>query len=151
MRKAIPKSLRAQVAARAHYICEYCLIAEEDTFFGCEVDHIISIKHGGTNDFQNLAYACLACNRAKGSDLASLSSTGELTAFYHPRKNHWELHFLLDGTQFIPLSSQGEVTIEIFKMNLIERLVERNTLSRIGRYLSEEAFNYLEKGDLAFE
>jgi 5-methylcytosine-specific restriction endonuclease McrA len=36
------------------------LIAEEDTFFGREVEHIISLKHGGSSDLENLAYACLS-------------------------------------------------------------------------------------------
>ncbi len=43
-------------------LCEYCLIHEDDTFFGCEVDHIISQKHGGPTEPENLAYACLPCN-----------------------------------------------------------------------------------------
>jgi hypothetical protein len=55
----ISAELRRLVAARAEGLCEYCLIHEEDTFFGCEVDHIISEKHGGSTDAGNLAYACL--------------------------------------------------------------------------------------------
>jgi hypothetical protein len=39
--------LRRLVAARAKHICEYCRIAEADTFLGCAVDHIVSEKHGG--------------------------------------------------------------------------------------------------------
>ncbi|WP_228061189.1 HNH endonuclease [[Phormidium] sp. LEGE 05292] len=46
-RPSIPQNLRQLVAKRADYLCEYCLIAEEDTFLGCQVDHIISVKHGG--------------------------------------------------------------------------------------------------------
>ena len=42
----ISAELRRQVAARASRRCEYCLIHEEDTFFGCHVDHIVSEKHG---------------------------------------------------------------------------------------------------------
>jgi len=60
------------VVARADHLCEYCLIHEEDTFFGCEVDHIISEKHGGPTTADNLADACVFCNRAKGSDVASI-------------------------------------------------------------------------------
>lgn len=41
----IRAELRRQVVARAEGICEYCLIAEDDTFYGCEADHIISEKH----------------------------------------------------------------------------------------------------------
>jgi hypothetical protein len=44
--------LRWLVVARAESICGYCLIAEEDTFFGCTIDHIISEKHGGGHERQ---------------------------------------------------------------------------------------------------
>jgi hypothetical protein len=53
----IPADLRRLVVARAEGICEYCLIAEEDTFYGCEVDHIISEKHSGSTTADNLAFA----------------------------------------------------------------------------------------------
>ena len=42
MSSYINAALRRLVATRAEYLCEYCLIHEEDAFFGCEVDHIIS-------------------------------------------------------------------------------------------------------------
>ena len=61
--------LRRQVAEQADSHCEYCLIAEAETFFGCEVDHIISEKHGGATQLDHLAYACAFCNRHKGSDI----------------------------------------------------------------------------------
>ena len=87
--------LRQLVVTRAEAICEYCLIAEEDTFFGCELDHIISEKHGGPTSAENLAFACVACNQMKGSDIASIDwETGELTRLYHPRTDKWSHHFL---------------------------------------------------------
>ena len=63
----VSAELRRLVVARADSLCEYCLIHEEDTFFGCEVDHIVSEKHGGQTDAQNLALACLFCKRNKGA------------------------------------------------------------------------------------
>ena len=68
----IGADLRRLVALRAERLCEHCLIHEDDTFYGCEVDHIISEKHGGPTREDNLAYACLFCKRNKGSDIASL-------------------------------------------------------------------------------
>jgi hypothetical protein len=56
--------------------CEYYLIHESDAAFAHEVDHIISRKHGGQDSEDNLAYACFACNRFKGSDLGSLGPEG---------------------------------------------------------------------------
>jgi len=53
----IPAELRRLVIARAASRCEYCGIAEADTYFGCEVDHIVSEKHGGLTEEVNLALA----------------------------------------------------------------------------------------------
>jgi 5-methylcytosine-specific restriction endonuclease McrA len=68
----ISAELRRLVERRAEGICEYCLIAEVDTFYGCEVDHINSEKHGGETIDSNLAKACVYCNQAKGSDIGSI-------------------------------------------------------------------------------
>lgn len=68
----ISPDLRLQVAERANSQCEYCLIHEDDTYWGCQVDHIISEKHDGPTRLDNLAYACVYCNRYKGSDIGSI-------------------------------------------------------------------------------
>ena len=60
----IPAELRRLVIARAASICEYCLVAEEDTFLRLEVDHVIGEKHRGPTTADNLACACFHCNRA---------------------------------------------------------------------------------------
>ena len=58
-----------QINERAYHVSEYCLVHEDDTFWGCQVDHIISRKHGGATEPGNLAWACACCNNTKGSDL----------------------------------------------------------------------------------
>lgn len=108
----IGADLRRRVVARANRLCEYCLIQEEDTFFGCEVDHVISQKHGGPTDEENLALACLICNRNKGSDIASLSpETGELVRLFNPRTDRWPEHFGIgqDGVTIIALTLSARV------------------------------------------
>lgn len=132
--------LRRLVAARADHLCEYCLIAEEDTYFGCEVDHVISLKHGGATQADNLAYACAFCNRHKGSDIASISSkTGSLVRFYNPRVDRWADHFEVDGGYIKAVSEIGEATARILGFNDAERILEREALSAVGRYPSESA------------
>jgi hypothetical protein len=138
--KYISPELRNLVASRANYVCEYCLISEEDTFFGCQVEHIISRKHGGHSEPANLAYACVFCNRFKGSDIASLSAeTSELTRFFNPRTDRWREHFILIEITIIPNTAIAEATVRILQMNSEERLLEREILRRRGRYLSESA------------
>lgn len=136
----INAALRRLVATRAEGLCEYCLINEEDAFFGCEVDHIISEKHGGQTAADNLAYACAFCNRSKGSDIGSIvQQTGSFVRFFHPRNDQWATHFVLDGATIVALSEIGEVTARILDFNNEERLFERQTLQSIGRYPSAAA------------
>ncbi|HEY6333776.1 MAG TPA: HNH endonuclease signature motif containing protein [Blastocatellia bacterium] len=140
----VSKELRSLVATRAHYLCEYCLIHEDDTFLGCAVDHIISLKHGGPTVPENLAYACPFCNRYKGSDIASLSREGGgLVRFFNQRIDRWGDVFRLDKSAIQPLSDIGEVTARILKFNESERILERERLAEIGRYPSREALEYL--------
>ena len=140
MSSYVSAELRKRVAERAHHLCEYCLISEADTYFGCEVDHIISEKHGGLTEFENLAYACWFCNRYKGSDIGSIDwEESVLCRFYNPRSDRWSDHFFLDGMAIQPLTSIGRVTERIFRFNTQERLLERKALNEVGRYPGESA------------
>jgi hypothetical protein len=131
----VSAELRRLVAKRAEQRCEYCLIHEDDTFFGCEVDHVVSVKHGGATEEDNLAYACVVCNRRKGSDLGSLlRRTGELIRFFNPRTDDWEAHFELSGARIEPRTDIGEATLSIFGFNDEERILEREELISQGRY-----------------
>src|SRR5947199_9182781 len=88
MSSYIPASLRRLVTERAEGLCEYCLIHESDTFFGCQIEHIISEKHGGPTEAANLALACIFCNRFKGTDIATLApATGQLCRLFNPRSD----------------------------------------------------------------
>ena len=131
----IPAEMRRLVTGRAGRRCEYCLIHEDDTYFGCEVDHVVSEKHGGPTVVENLSYACLVCNRYKGSDLGSiLVPSGDLIRFFHPRIDAWSDHFTLEGAIIKPRTTIGQVTERIFRLNAAERLMEREALRIIGRY-----------------
>ncbi len=63
MTSYIPAELRRLVAERAAGRCEYCRIKESDTFYGCQIDHIIAEKHDGETIESNLAFTCTYCNR----------------------------------------------------------------------------------------
>jgi hypothetical protein len=134
MARWISAELRQTIADRAKQLCEYCLIAETDTFYGCQVDHIISLKHGGSSDPDNLAFACTLCNRAKGSDIGSISKSGDFTRFFNPRTDRWLDHFRLEGATIHQLTLIGEVTVRIFGFNDSARLHEREEMIRFGKY-----------------
>jgi hypothetical protein len=82
MNRHVSEALRQRVRSRAGQVCEYCLMAIADTFFGGEVDHIVSVKHGGPTAADNLAYACHLAIETKGviSD-RSMSRQGNWSGF----------------------------------------------------------------------
>jgi hypothetical protein len=140
MSNRIDFETRQIFASRANFVCEYCLVAEEDAYFRFQIEHIISRKHGGPSTLENLALACVFCNRYKGSDIATLSpETGELVGLYHPRTHSWTNHFCLNGVVIKPLTDIGEATVRILQMNHNDQLLEREILSRRKRYPSEGA------------
>ena len=144
MSRYISENVRRLVAARAEYLCEYCLVHEDDTFFGCEVDHVISVKHGGPTEADNLAYACAFCNRQKGSDIGSiLWRIGEFIRFFTPRVDRWADHFRLDGATIEPLTGIGEVTARILGFNNSDRILERQALIAMGRYPTASALEHM--------
>jgi 5-methylcytosine-specific restriction endonuclease McrA len=94
LRPEIPDDLRERVAVRAKRRCEYCLLHEEHSYWPHQIDHVISLKHGGPSQFENLAYSCLRCNAWKGSDIGS-------------RKSFWQDHFVMRGFVIEPLTAEG--------------------------------------------
>jgi len=56
-------STRASVQERAGHRCEYCQLHQEDSPLAVlHVEHIVPRIHGGTDDLDNLALACIDCN-----------------------------------------------------------------------------------------
>ncbi|MAU10626.1 MAG: HNH endonuclease [Anaerolineaceae bacterium] len=99
---AIPERFRQSVRERANNCCEYCRLPEAAGTLPFHVDHIIPVKHGGTDDLDNLCLACFKCNAHKSHDLAGFDpETGELTRLYHPRKQTWKDHFVLRDDMYI--------------------------------------------------
>jgi len=126
----IPVKLRKLVAQRANHACEYCLLPQKASFFVFQIEHIISKKHGGASEVQNLAYSCPICNRNKGTDLGTLSGNPQvLTRFFHPRNDNWEAHFTLDSSgEIIPNSEIGKATIAGLDLNNVESVIDRKKL-----------------------
>jgi hypothetical protein len=138
----VPAALRRLVADRAEHLCEYCLIHEDDTFFGCQIEHIVSEKHGGATVAENLAFACVFCNQAKGSDIGSISAgSGQLVRLFDPRRDAWSAHFQLavDGVTIEWLTDAGEVTARLLRFNHPDRVLERRALRSAGRFPSAAA------------
>lgn len=131
---AISQQLRREIRARAGGRCEYCRIHEDLLLAGCEVDHIVSRKHGGATELSNLALSCARCNRAKGTDIGSIHpASGAFTRLFNPRMDRWDENFVIDGPRIVGLTPVGQVTVALLRFNDDERLLERILLHQAGR------------------
>jgi hypothetical protein len=74
------------VAERAVYHCEYCHAPESVFNFPFEVEHIIPQSRGGSDDLNNLALACHACNLFKSDFETGRDEENEADIrLFHPR------------------------------------------------------------------
>ena len=110
---------RESVRQRAGGRCEYCRLPDaalDSADF--HVEHIVARKHGGSDNEDNLAWACIFCNLYKGPNLASLDpDTGELTRLFHPRQDRWEDHFRIDDASIIGITAVGRTTCWLLELN----------------------------------
>lgn len=65
-RQPIPRKLRHEVFMRDGYRCRECGASKDET--SLEIDHIVPVARGGTNDIDNLQTLCRECNRMKHTD-----------------------------------------------------------------------------------
>lgn len=123
------------VRRRAGFRCEYCLISEALYPGRYEIEHVVPRQHGGPTTAGNLAYACIHCNRHKGTNLAGidwLTSRTKLVRLYNPRRHRWTRHFVWDGARVIGRTGIGRVTVEVLAMNDPLRVALREQLIAEG-------------------
>lgn len=65
VKNSLPKKLRFEVFQRDNHTCQYCGRSPPKVIL--EVDHIIPISSGGTDELSNLTTSCFDCNRGKGN------------------------------------------------------------------------------------
>ena len=135
MSERVDRALRAAVAERAAHCCEYCGLPDDIALVPHQPDHIVATKHGGPTRFDNLAYACYACNHRKGSDIASLDpQSGVVTRLFHPRADQWAEHFRWDAAIITPLTAIGRTTATLLRLNDPQRVVMRANLIQRGHF-----------------
>ena len=134
-KSSVPERIRRQVQERAQGRYEYCLIHEADMYYPHEPDHVIAEKHGGPTSLDNLAWACLYCNRFKSSDLASVDPTSQTVVFlFNPRTQKWKRHFRLNGARIEGITSSGRATVALLHLNDAERVAYRLGLIALSHY-----------------
>ncbi len=131
----LPLQVRRFIFKRAFHLCEYCLLHESDSYLPHQIEHIISQRHEGGNDVENLACACFFCNRAKGTDLSTVLLPGlEVVRLYRPRTDVWLDHFEISNSLILPKTDIGRATEKVLRLNTPDRVEERYALLNKGSF-----------------
>lgn len=71
------------------------------SFHPFPIDHILTVSLAGTNDLNNLAYACQHCNNCKYNKVEYIDPlTGKKVPLFHPRQQKWSEHFIWSPEDF---------------------------------------------------
>src|SRR5687768_1653760 len=90
----LPLPLRGVVQERARGLCEYCHSQSDVTGHEFTVDHILPTAHGGTDEIDNLCFACSGCNTYKQVRVeATDPRTVRVVPLFNPRRDQWDEHF----------------------------------------------------------
>ena len=128
-------SQRQRVWDRAAGCCEYCRMPQELDVQPFEIDHIRARKHAGATVIANLALSCFPCNSYKGSNVAGYDPDGcGLQPLFNPRQDEWNDHFEWDVALIRGKTPIGRVTIEVLRINLLERVEHRRLLMLAGLF-----------------
>ena len=129
------QDLARLVWRRANRRCEYCRLPSSAYPLPFHVDHVVARQHGGETVEDNLALACLHCNRHKGPNIAGLdAATGEVVRLFNPRRDQWVDHFEWNGSELVGRTMIGKVTVEVLAINEPDFLVVRATLVSEGSF-----------------
>lgn len=112
-------SLELREKVRLHYssCCAYCGVSEIDVGGLLEIEHFQPTSKGGTDDFENLVYACTICNRYKANYWPD-EAVSENLRILHPGTDKIEEHVaeLTNGT-LIGITEQGWFHVNWLHLN----------------------------------
>jgi hypothetical protein len=113
-RDSLPRKLVRRVRQAAQSRCGYRRCPQDLVPATFEIEHIIPLARGGTNEESNLWLSCPLCNRHKGDRVAAIDpETGSESALFHPRLERWSEHFRWseDGLRIVGLTPTGRATV----------------------------------------
>lgn len=127
---------KQRIRERAGNCCEYCRLAEAGRLARFHIDHIIAVKHDGTDADDNLCLACPKCNAHKGDNVAAFDPlTRDATKLYDPRQQTWNEHFKINPDATLAgLTPEGRTSIRVLRINDTERVKQRFGEMTVGDY-----------------
>jgi len=123
------------VSGRAGQRCEYCRMHQDLQGAVFHVEHILPVSGGGTDEFDNLAWACPGCNLTKATRNSVLDPvSGQGVRLFHPRQDQWADHFAWQRYQLVGLTPIGRALVTAFNLNHERRVRIRQVEARFGLF-----------------
>jgi len=136
MGPAITPEQREAIRRRYEFRCGYCGVHESEIGSELEIDHFRPLSKGGTDDLDNLVYACPACNRIKGDFWPAEGE--EVQRLLHPLLDDVDQHYYQasDGT-LLPVTATGAFHISRLRLNRAPLITLRNARLERARLYQE--------------
>lgn len=116
----ISEEVQNRIRVAAQNRCGYCLSHQQYVLGKLEIEHIVPIAKGGTDEEENLWLACRLCNGYKGTKMTAHDPlTGQIVSLFNPRKQQWKRHFQWseDGARIIGRTRIGRATVIALHLN----------------------------------
>ena len=118
-RRERERYVETRVAGR----CAYCRMHQSLQGATFHVEHVVPQSRGGHSQLDNLAWACPSCNLHKANRVEALDpDTGNQAPLFHPRSDHWEMHFRWDGYELVGPTPVGRATVAALRLNHLRRI-----------------------------
>jgi AhpD family alkylhydroperoxidase len=114
MGRYIPVNVERRVRIAAQNRCGYCLSPQHLVMARLEIEHIVPLAKGGTDNKSNLWLACPICNRHKSDKITAVDpETGDEVRLFNPRSQVWSDHFEWsnDGIRIIGKTATDRATV----------------------------------------
>ena len=120
---------KAPVRECAQNTCEYCTLRQDDSpLAALHIEHIVPKIHGGTDNPDNLALACIDCNLHKGTYLTGIDPhTNEVTELFRPRRQNWDDYFEWRGIHLIGKTAIDRTTVRVLNINSEDQIALRSS------------------------
>ena len=116
----ISDDVRRRVRERAGNRCGYCLSPQHLVLGWLEIEHIIPVARGGSDEEENLWLSCRLCNNFKSTQVDALDpDTNSRVRLFDPRRQDWWEHFEWseEGIRILAKTPCGRATILALHLN----------------------------------
>jgi hypothetical protein len=134
---AVLAETRAAVRTAFGGRCGYCGVSETSVGGELELDHFHPLAAGGSDEIENLVYACTACNRFKG-DYAPAGDAPESLRRLRPQRDDTGAHIAETAHgRLLGLTPRGWFHIQRLHLNRAQ-LIEMRHLFRAMQAQKDE-------------